>query len=177
MNTFFIVLFILTGFESETFEVSANYSAGRCGEIGWGMADSVASTIVPQAKVLDFDGFITSTTLFLAEVDSLAIHCVDTGYAYESATSHYEKTFNDMYYLLLNNLYHTQYLYESAREIYLSISEGFNGKDSAYYQVIGEEAGKIFYWSLYELIDDFSYPDIEIIYPDDFDAEKLEFFQ
>lgn len=42
---------------------------------------------------------------------------------------------------------------------------------------MGEEAGKIFYWSLYELVDDFSYPDIEIIYPDDFDAEKLEFFQ
>ena len=127
MNTFFIVLFMLQGIEETTFDVTSDFAATRCGEVGWLMADTVISSSIPQAKTLDYDGFITSTTLFLAEVDTLAIHCIDTAYDYDKATDDYKKTLTDSYYLLLNMLYNTQYLFESSTQIYSSFATGFNG--------------------------------------------------
>ena len=176
MTTFYIVLFIAQGFESVSFNVSSTIATTRCGEIGWEMAETVIDEVIPQAKNLEYANFIDSTTFFLAEVDPLAIHCVNSAQEYDIAFDSYIKALTDVNYLILNTLYHTEYLYESSLEINSLIDLGFNGQDSAYYFSLGEEAGKIFYQALYEQVDDFEYPDIEIIYPSDFDDEALEFF-
>ena len=87
----------------------------------------------------------------------------------------------------LNQLYHAQILYESTVEIEskvqvnisdrtIEFSDEFWNQDSAYYYDLGAAAGKLIYWSYYD-VGDFSYPSIDIEYPAEFDFEKLQFFE
>ena len=85
-------------------------------------------------------------------------------------------TYRDPYYLILNVLYHTENLYEATIEIQKKVDLGFlETKDSEYYQDVGRDFGKLFYYTFYNIAD-FVYPDIELQYPTDFDDEELLFF-
>ena len=70
--------------------------------------------MIPQAKNMELDPFIDNSTTFLKEIDPLFKHCFETGSDFQKGAVDYEKAFSDMYYLVLNALYHTESIYESA---------------------------------------------------------------
>lgn len=71
-------------------------------------------------------------------------------------------------------LYHLEEIYKSAEIVLEKVAEGFNDKDSDHFYVLGAQAGLVFYWAFYD-VEDFTYPDIDVEYEEDFD-ESLEFF-
>ena len=138
------------------------------------MIELVQLNLIPQATNQEYDPFIDDSTTFLREVDPLFKHCIETGTDYREGAVNYEKAMTDLFFLVFNAMYHTEDIYESGLSVQEKAEEGFEGQDSEYYQNFGKQVGKIFYHTLYDA-DDFTYPDIEIKYPEDFD-EFLEFF-
>ena len=181
MDAFYIGLFFLEGFGSVTLGFSSTYFATECSEIAWGIAENFELNLIPQATNKEYDPFIDNSTTFLKEVDPLFKNCLDSLSEYQNGAKAYDKAFSEFVFLVINILYHTENIYESGlltRDMIESANEtevGIEGQDSQYYQVLGKQIGKIFYYTFYDL-GDFSYPDIEIDYPTDFDDESLEFF-
>ncbi len=71
-------------------------------------------------------------------------------------------------------LYHLQELFLSAEIVVNKFNLGFSAMDSDHYYTIGRQTGRMFYWTFYD-VQDFTYPDVDITYQEDFD-ESLEFF-
>mgnify|MGYP007004903076 CR=1 FL=1 len=175
MTPFYTGLFLVEGFGSETLGFSSTYFATMCGELGWEMVELVELTLIPEFTAQEYDPFIDDSTTFLREVDPLFKHCIETGTDYQEGAVNYSTAFTDLFYLFYNTLYHTEEIYESGLKVQEETEKGFEGQDSQYYQNFGKQVGKIFYHTFYN-VDDFTYPDIEIEYPTDFDEEFLEFF-
>ena len=131
--------------------------------------------IYSQSWVQQWNPLIDSSTTALREIDPLFKHCFETGTEYQEGTDDYGKVLTDAYFLILNVSYHTSFLYESAMSIKENVELGFEGKDSQYYQSLGKEAGKVLFYTFYN-IEDFTYPDIPIEYPSDFEDEVLLYF-
>ena len=73
-----------------------------------------------------------------------------------------------------NVAYHLKEIYLSAEIVLEKFKLGFNGQDSDHWYTVGRQTGRMFYWTFYD-VQDFTYPDIELTYQEDFD-ESLEFF-
>ena len=91
MNWFYIIMFIIEGFGSQTLGFMSTYYAAECGYLGWSQVENVQDRVVPQVENLEYEDIIYSTTDILRGVDPLSQNCIETGYDYYKASLNYGK--------------------------------------------------------------------------------------
>ena len=82
-----------------------------------------------------------------------------------------------MIFFVLNIFYHAAELYENIVGILVLFWVGFSRATAQDYESMGQMFGYLVYWILYD-VEDFSYPDIAIDYPEAFEEEaRIEYWK